>query len=123
MDVEGLRRDLQGEVDDALRVIATYSRDGYDPHYVRADVEARVAERGDDIHDDLVLQGIGREGLESLFDAGSLHCSVHRFDEVTVFHFVDEDYTGLFVSLDSDADVNLPRFAERCRERLADDSP
>lgn len=123
MDVESLRRGLREEVDDALRVVATYSRDGYDPHYVRGDVEPRVAEHGDDVHEDLVLQGLGREGLESVFDAGSLHCSVHRFDEVTVFHFVDDDYTGLFVSLDSGAGVNLTRFAERCREFLSDHSP
>jgi len=63
-----------------------------------------------------VLQGVGRGHLESLFRAGDLHCSVHRFDDLTAFHFLDSEYTGLFVSIDSDADVRLASFADTCRD-------
>ncbi|MFB6102068.1 MAG: hypothetical protein ABEJ73_05830 [Haloplanus sp.] len=72
-----------------------------------------------DLHDDLILEGIGRGHLEDLFDAGSLHCSMHRFDDLTAFHFVAGEFSGLFVSVDSDADVHLASFAERCRAQLS----
>ncbi|MFB6138963.1 MAG: hypothetical protein ABEJ26_00850 [Halosimplex sp.] len=105
-------RELAG---DSLRVVATYDRDGYDPVYVRSDAEDRVRSRGDRVHDELVLQGIGRGHLEDLFDAGDLQCSVHRFDDVTAFHFAAGEFSGLFVSVDSDADLPLATFAETCK--------
>ncbi|WP_251341644.1 hypothetical protein [Haloplanus halophilus] len=110
--------DLRATADGGLRVVAEYDSEGYDAFYVRDDVAPRLADRADEIHDDLVLQGIGREHLERLFDAGSLHCSMHRFDEVTAFHFVAAAHTGLFVSVDSDADVPLSSFAGLCKARL-----
>lgn len=110
--------DLREEAGDALRVVATYDRDGYDVVYCRDDVTGRMADVAPEIHDDLVLQGVGREHLESLFDAGELHCSVHRFDELTAFHFLASEYTGLFVSIDADADVRLASFADTCRESV-----
>jgi len=114
--------DLREAAGDALRVVATYDTDGYDLAYCRDDVTGRMDDVASDIHDDLVLQGVGREHLESLFDAGRLHCSVHRFDDLTAFHFLDTEYTGLFVSIDSDADVRLASFADTCRESLEADA-
>ena len=113
--------DLREEAGDALRVVATYDRDGYDLVYCRDDVTERMADVAAEIHDDLVLQGVGREHLESLFDAGDLHCSVHRFDDLTAFHFLASEYTGLFVSVDADADVRLASFADTCREHVDDE--
>jgi hypothetical protein len=115
---DSVTTDLRDEAGDALRVVATYDPDGYDLVYCREDVTERTADVGPDIHDDLVLQGVGRDHLESLFDAGELHCSVHRFDEVTAFHFLANEYTGLFVSIDADADVRLASFADVCREHI-----
>jgi hypothetical protein len=73
----------------------------------------------DDLHDDLILQGIGRDRLEDVFDAGSLHCSMHRFDDLAAFHFVAGAFSGLFVSVDADADVSLGSFADTCKARLS----
>lgn len=112
--------ELHGEAGGGLRTVAVYDREGYDLLYVREDVTSRLEELADEIHDDLVLQGIGNAHLESLFDAGELHCSIHRFDEVTVFHFVAGEYSGLFVSIDSEVDVPLATFAETCKRRLSD---
>lgn len=135
---DSVTSDLREEAGDALRVVATYDRDGYHLVYCRDDVTDRVADRAAAIHDDLVLQGIGRDHLESLFEAGELHCSVHRLDELTAFHFLASEYTGLFVSIDvrkttpsssaahqnaprsedADADVRLASFADACREHV-----
>lgn len=105
---------------DDLRVIAGYDQEGYDIQFVREDVEAKLPAVAEEIHEELVIQGIGQDYLEDLFQAGPLHCSVHRFEEVTAFHFLDEAYTGLFVSIDSDADLPFASFADRCRSILED---
>jgi hypothetical protein len=105
---------------DAVRVIAEYDDEGYDVRYVRDDVEAKLQEVAEEIHDELVMQGMGKEYLEELFQAGDLHCSVHRFDEVTAFHFSKEEFTGLFVSIDSSSDIPLATFTDTCRDVFRD---
>ena len=117
-DRAGLVEDLRAEAAGGLRVVAEYDRDGYDAFYVRDDVTPRMSDVAAEIHEELVLEGIGRDYLERLFDAGALHCSMHRFDEVTVFHFVVQEHTGLFVSVDSGTDVALSSFAATCERRL-----
>lgn len=114
----GLVESLRDEVGNSLRVVAEYDRNGYDVMYARGQVEERVRRHADEVHNELVLQGIGREHLEDLFKAGDLHCSMHRFDEITAFHFVQESYTGLFVSIDSDAPVDLNEFSSIVRSHL-----
>lgn len=109
---------LQNIVGRNLRVVATYDREGYDIVYTRGEIDERVKAYADAVHNELVLQGIGRDHLEDLFVAGDLHCSMHRFDELTAFHFVQEEYTGLFVSIDSDASVDLNEFSETVKTHL-----
>jgi hypothetical protein len=120
-DRQALVDSLRAEAGDALRVIAVYDREGYAPVYVRDDVSERMTKRADAVHDELVLQGIGRGHLEDLFAAGELECSMHRFEELTAFHFAAGEFTGLFVSLDHDADVSLVSFAEGCERYLPDE--
>jgi len=115
---ESLIGALRSQAGGSLRVVAAYDRDGYEPLYVRDDVTPRMQEVADKIHDDLILQDIGRGHLEDLFEAGALECSIYRFEAVTAFHFVGGEYTGLFVSLDPDADVELASFAETCKQAL-----
>lgn len=113
-DIETIRK-VAG---DSLRVIAEYDQEGYDMQYIRDDVEAKIGTVAEEIHEELVIRGIGRGHLEQLFQAGNLNCAVHRLDEVTAFHFIDEEFTGLFVSIDSDADIPLVTFADTCRDTL-----
>ncbi|WP_232701028.1 hypothetical protein [Halobacterium wangiae] len=105
---------LESEAGGALRVVAEYDRDGYDVQYVRDDVDSRVRERADAIHRNLVLEGISRDHLEDMFGAGDLRCSMHRFETVTAFHFSEAEYRGLFVSIDSEADLSLKTFTDTC---------
>ncbi|QLH84890.1 hypothetical protein HZS54_03090 [Halosimplex pelagicum] len=97
-------------------MVATYDRDGYNPVYVAPGAEERVRSQADRVHDELVLQGLGRGHLEDLFDAGDLQCSIHRFDDLTAFHFASGEFSGLFVSVDSEADLPLATFSETCKE-------
>jgi hypothetical protein len=119
-DSEALLDSLRAQAGDSLRVVAAYDREGYDPVYVRDDLTTRMSARADAVHDELVLQGIGRGHLEDLFRAGELQCSMHRFEEMTAFHFAAAEFTGLFVSLDSDADIGLATFAETCEGYIPD---
>jgi len=105
-------RDVGGA---SVRVIAEYDGEGYDVQYVRDDVESKLQQVAEEIHNELVMQGLGKEYLEELFQAGDLRCSVHRLAEITTFHYIDEKFTGLFVSIDSDADIPLATFSDACR--------
>lgn len=117
---DALVADLREMAGEGLRVVASYTKGGYDVYYVREDVEPLLESAAEDVHEDLVLQRIGREHLESLFGLGDLHCSMHRFEAAMAFHFVaDEQYTGLYVSVDSDVSLPLVQFAERCESALA----
>ena len=49
-DRESLLRELRAAIGDALRVVATYDRDGYDPVYVRENVADRVDGVGALVH-------------------------------------------------------------------------
>jgi len=119
IDDEGaLVEALRAIAEDALRVVATYDPDGYDPIYVASGAEDRVRSQGERVHEELVLQGLGRGHLEDLFAAGDLQCSVHRFDGLTAFHFPAAEFSGLFVSVDSEADLPLATFAETCKDHL-----
>jgi hypothetical protein len=112
---------LKAHAGEALRVVATYDEAGYDALYVRDGLEQRMTAQADAVHDELVLQGLGRGHLEDLFGAGELECSMHRFEELTAFHFAAGEFTGLFVSIDADADVPLATFAETCKAHLPGD--
>jgi hypothetical protein len=115
---DALVRELHELAGDSLRVVATYDRQGYEIRHARDDVDARLGDIAADVHQDLVLEGLSREHLEELFDAGDLRCSMHRFETVTAFHFAEAEYRGLFVSIDSDADVPLASFTDTCWSSL-----
>ncbi|WP_251343688.1 hypothetical protein [Haloplanus halophilus] len=99
----------------ALRAVARYDRDGIEITYERPDVAEKetVIER---IHDELVLQELGREYLEHLFQVGRWHCTMHRFERAVCIHYARGEFSGAFVSIDSGADVDLDRIADACHQ-------
>ena len=114
-----LVRELSETVGDSLRCVATYCEREYDLLYIRPDVEASyTSDEVEDVYDDLVLQRVGSDYLEHLFHAGPLQCSVLGFEQATIYNVVGEDYGGLFVSVDADADVQMPAFVERLKRGI-----
>lgn len=106
---------LHDEVGDALRVVAQYRNGDYDVNYMRGDVESRYSGgQMDEIFEDLVIQGIHKARLEELFSAGGLECSLFKFEESLMFHFTPEEGRGLFVTVDSDAGIDIEAFAATC---------
>jgi len=108
-------RELAG---DSLRLVATYDEDGYEAVYATGEAAERVETLGDRVHEELVLQDLGRGHLEDLFAAGDLECSMHRFEDLTAFHFATGEFSGLFVSVNSKEDLPLETFSETCKEFL-----
>jgi len=114
-----LVEDLTDEVDDNLRAVATYSETDCDILYERADVRSnpRVI---DTIHEELILEGMGTEYLEAVFDVGRLNCTMHSFEEAMCFHFVRHPLEGVFISIEPDAMVPLQRFVKICKRSSID---
>lgn len=107
---------LQEEVGDGLRTVATYEERDYTFHhfrngllrrYSRADVEA--------ILDDLIIEGLSTQFVESLFHAGDLECAIYGFEEAVMFHFVLDDGVGLFGSFDRDSEHDLDALISTCK--------
>ncbi|RMB24003.1 hypothetical protein [Haloplanus aerogenes] len=99
----------------SLRAVAAYDRDGIEVVFERDDVVQKETAI-DRIHEELVLQEIGREYLENLFRVGRWHCTMHRFEQAICLHAANGEYSGVFVSVDTGADVNLERVADICHE-------
>jgi hypothetical protein len=106
---------IQRVAGDALRAVAVY--DEHEPTivYEREDVSNKP-KAIDDIHQELILDGMGVEYLEDLFQVGDLKCTMHRFEEAVCIHFSRAEFNGLFVSVDTNAGVDLETLAEVCDE-------
>jgi hypothetical protein len=111
----GLVAKLREEIGDDLRAVATYEEREYDLVYERGDV-AEKPRAIDRIHQELILEGMGTEYLEDVFNVGRLNCTMHSFDEALCFHFVRGSMRGLFVSVDPDALLPVERFISICRD-------
>jgi hypothetical protein len=70
----------------------------------------------DELHQELVFDDISIDRLEQLFQVGKWHCTMHRFNEAVCIHHSTGEYTGVLVSIDTNAGVNLEAIAEACDE-------
>lgn len=112
--------DLQSVVGDDLRSIATCDEDGYEFLYLRDGLRERAEDIAEDIHQNLVLEGIGKVYLEDLFEAGDLHCTLHEFEELQAYHLVTGQFEGVFVGIDTDSDTESAAIRSVVRERAGE---
>ena len=107
--------DLQDQVGDNLRAVATYEEAEWTLRYEREDIKAkpRIFEK---IHEELILEGMGTEYLESVFQVGQLNCTMHSFEEAMCFHLVRGSMRGVFISIEPETIVSLEEFVNICRE-------
>ena len=106
--------DLRDHVGDNLRAVAAYDETEWELHYERADIQAKPR-IFDTIHEELILEGMGTEYLESVFDVGRLNCTMHSFQEALCFHFLRGPLRGVFVSIEPDTMVPLESFVTICK--------
>lgn len=113
---------LQALVNGALRSVAYYDEAKYDSLYRREDIETGYTpDESQEIIDDLTVQGLSRQYLESLFNAGSLECTMLRFEDALMFHFPESDHTGLFVTIDTGTTIDIDQFVSLCEAHLDTD--
>lgn len=103
---------------DGLRLVAIYDEDDYEAIHVRDGLASRLEELGSQVHRDLVLQGIGRQHVEEMFEGGKLRSTIQHFDDLTVFYLSTGDYSGVFVSVDADVDLSVTTFTDLCMEHV-----
>jgi len=110
-----LVEDLQRQVGDNLRAVAIYEESEWEIVYERADIKAKPR-IFDKIHRELILEGMGTEYLEDVFDVGNLNCTMHNFEEAMCFHFVRGSLKGVFISIEPDTMVPMEQFVSICTE-------
>ncbi|WP_338730254.1 hypothetical protein [Haladaptatus sp. DJG-WS-42] len=109
---------LETELGDQLR-IARYHHD--ETHHLliaRRDVRDSRAEYVPKISSYLTESGEQTISVEDTFGLGAVHWSVARFDDALILRFYFQENTGVTVSMEPDADLDLLAFAERCADEL-----
>ena len=104
---------IRQHVGDDLRAVAIYHEREYEVVYERADVEEKPRTI-DRIHQELIMEGLGTEYLEDVFDVGKLDCTIHSFEDAMCFHFLTGALTGMFVSIEPDTLVQIEEFMRAC---------
>lgn len=114
-----LLRVVEERVGDALRSVAAYREKEYELQYLRDDIAESYSEAEiNEVFQELVLAGLGRAYLEKIFHAGRVECTAFCFEEATMFHFVTDGYSGRFVSVDRDVEVDLDAFVASCKAAI-----
>jgi hypothetical protein len=110
---------LKEETNDGLRCVGEYNGDEYEIEYLRQDIEAAYEnEEIEEVLQDLILQNMNREYLEDLFNAGKFECGMFRFEDALMFHFVDPEFVGAFVTIDTGSEIIIDSFVETCKTHL-----
>lgn len=100
--------ELEGEVGEALRSVATYDRGDYERLHVRSDIEAEYSdEERAELYNQVEIEGMGYSHFEGLFHTGELECAIYGFEKALMFQFPRDEFTGLFVTVDRDVTMNL----------------
>jgi hypothetical protein len=98
-DIVSSARELAGE---SFRVAAVYDENDYEILFERSDVTAKYdPPETDAIYEEMILEGIEHEYLESLFHTGDLQSSTAIFEEAVIMHFAAPNHRGLFLSFDA----------------------
>lgn len=101
-------RGLLAEYGAGLRGVASYRRDAIEYHYLREDVEVGYSrDEFQTMLEELILEGLAKAYLESLFHAGRLAATTYVFERAVIFHFAVDESAGLVVSIDRVADVDV----------------
>lgn len=104
--------DARQRIGSGVRAVATYGPDEYEVLFCRRDVEAEYTGDGADVlFEDVLLQELSRDYVQSLFDAGELDATVHSFEDAIVCQFFGPG-AGVLVTYDATADVRLREFLE-----------
>ncbi|MFC3958481.1 hypothetical protein [Halovivax cerinus] len=104
---------------DALRSVAGYDEEGLDVRYMRDDVASLYDEADHGrVFRNLRLEAMDHPTQESLFAHDDLQSTYRVYDGAIEVHIAVSETTGVLVSLDDDADVDLRVTTDRLLEAL-----
>ncbi|WP_435115430.1 hypothetical protein [Halolamina sp. C58] len=111
---EPIPEELLGYLRDALggnvRAVAHYDHDSADIRTADGVGDGVTDEHVEEIIDDLRLQDVSQTRQESLFQVGSLYCTIRAFDDALVVHFIQGDARGTMISLEPSTAPGLTDF-------------
>ena len=91
---------LEESVGENVRAVAHYDRESADIQTADGIGSGVDQEHVGEIIDDLRLQDITQTREESLYQVGSLYCTIRAFDDALVVHFIQGDTRGTMISLE-----------------------
>ena len=113
--------ELQAEVGDALRSVATYDRGDYELLYVRDDIDAAYSdEERAELFKQIEIEGMGYSHFEGLFHTGALESAIYGFEKALMVQFPADEFTGLFVTVDRDVTMNPESIIQTCSGAFVD---
>lgn len=114
-----LSRELAELLGDGLRSVASYDDGGYTMHQIRDDIDADYSqEQITRAYKQIEIEGMGYEHFEQFFQTGRLECAIYGFEKARMFHFPTDVFTGLFVSVDRDRDMDIETIIDVCKEAI-----
>jgi len=115
IDHDELVAEMEAELGDALRPVATYESQSYEMHYFREDVEADYTEAElARLYEPVEIEGMGYEHFQKHFHTGNLECAIYGFEPALMVHFPWDPFAGLFVSIDRDVELNPQGVIDSC---------
>lgn len=108
---------LEETVGDDLRAVDFFDRDAHESRYIRDDVRELYTDRQfEHMRIERVLNAFSSRSLEQLYEVGSFRYALRRFEDAVICYFPVGDASGVVVSIDSSAAIDLPAFGDRCLE-------
>lgn len=119
--VSSLVQFLQEEINDNLRSVIHYDKDGYEVVYIQDDVAAEYT--GDEI--EKVIQDLGMEAFskplqESLYAHGELRCTMRWFEDGIELNFLVSDSEGVAIGLSGETFIAHQTFLGKCMAHVQD---
>ena len=93
-----------------MRAVAHYDHNSADIRTADGVGDGVTDDHVQEIIDDLRLQDVSQTRQESLFDVGSLYCTIRAFDDALVVHFIQGDARGTMISLEPSTAPGLTEF-------------
>lgn len=112
---------LLKETGDRLYVVLEYDADTWEYRYVNGQLDELIATMDSDIDEMIdIFRREGREkaNLNTAFELGGYHCSLHLFDAVVLVHFYQSHDQGIVCGFDPGAASNLTEFVSLVRPYL-----
>ncbi|MFB6253073.1 MAG: hypothetical protein ABEI06_00520 [Halobacteriaceae archaeon] len=112
---------LHETFDSDLRWVANYNAQSYDYkfHHIRADLKNELTGNQLDyvIHRSLAVYN-KRHAEEVYFHLGESDFLLVHYDKGSAYHIFLDDRRGVTIMVEPDVTVSVPKFIERCREKI-----